>query len=66
MNSRTKTLLIGGALGTLIGVLAGYLYYNSNVEVSEDSGEAQLPTPTAGEALKFGLSLLGLLRLITG
>ena len=66
MNSRTKTLLIGGALGTLIGVFAGYLYYNSNVEVAEEGGVEQLPAPTPGEALKFGLSLLGLLRLITG
>lgn len=66
MNSRTKTYLIGGVVGTLIGVLAGYLYYNSNVEVDEESGGEQLPSPTPGEALKFGLSLLGLLRLITG
>lgn len=65
MNARTRTLLIGGAIGAAIGVFAGYLYFNSNVEVDEE-GTAHLPAPTAGEGLKFGLSLLGLLRLITG
>ena len=65
MNSRTRTLMIGGAIGALIGVFAGYLYYNGNVEVDEEGAE-RLPAPTAGEGLKFGLSLLGLLRLITG
>ena len=66
MNSKTKTLLIGGVLGTAIGILAGFLYYNGNVEINEERGEESLPAPTAGEALKFGLSVLGLLRLITG
>ncbi len=65
MNYRTRTLLIGGVIGALVGALAGYLYFNSNVKVSE-AGEEQLPAPSAGDALKLGLSLLGLLRLITG
>ncbi len=65
MNSRTRTLLIGGVMGALVGALAGWLYFNSNVKVDE-AGEEQLPTPSPGDALKLGLSLLGLLRLITG
>lgn len=65
MNYKTRTLLIGGAIGTLVGVLAGLLYFNSNVKVDE-SGKEQLPVPSAGDALKLGLSLIGLLRLITG
>lgn len=65
MNYRTRTLLIGGLIGALIGTLAGFLYFNSNVKVNE-AGEEQLPAPSAGDALKLGLSLLGVLRLITG
>ena len=65
MNYKTRTLLIGGVVGALIGALAGLLYFNSNVEVTE-AGEEQLPVPSAGDALKLGVSLIGLLRLITG
>ncbi len=65
MNYRMRTLLIGGVIGAAIGVLAGWLYFNSNVKV-DATGKEQLPAPTAGDALKLGLSLLGLLRLITG
>ena len=65
MNNRTRTLLIGGVMGALIGALAGLLYFNSNVKVNE-AGEEQLPVPSAGDALKLGVSLIGLLRLITG
>jgi len=65
VNYRTRTLLIGSLIGALIGALAGYLYFNSNVKMNE-AGEEQLPVPSAGDALKLGLSLLGVLRLITG
>jgi hypothetical protein len=65
VNTKTRTLLIGGGIGVLVGVLAGLLYFNSNVKVDE-SGNEQLPAPSPGDALKLGLSLIGLLRLITG
>jgi len=65
MNNRTRTLVVGGVMGALIGALAGWLYFNSNVKVDE-AGEEHLPVPSPGEALKLGVSLLGLLRLITG
>jgi hypothetical protein len=65
MNYRTRTLLIGGAVGALVGIFAGLLYFNSNVQVDE-GGQELLESPSAGDALKLGLSLLGVLRLITG
>lgn len=65
MNYRTRTLLIGGAVGALVGVFAGLLYFNSNVQVDAE-GIEKLEAPSAGDALKLGLSLIGLLRLITG
>jgi len=65
VNYRTRTLLIGGLIGALVGALAGFLYFNSNVKMNE-AGEEQLPIPSAGDAVKLGLSLMGVLRLITG
>ncbi|MBN1250011.1 MAG: hypothetical protein JXC32_20270 [Anaerolineae bacterium] len=60
---RTRALLIGGALGALIGAIAGWIYYNSNVQVDNEGAEA-LDAPTPGTAVKLGLGLLGVLRLI--
>ncbi len=65
MNTKTRALLIGGIIGLNLGILAGWLYYNSNVEV-DASGNETLESPSPGEALKVGLSALGLLRMITG
>lgn len=61
MNSKTKSLLVGGLLGAVLGGIAGLLYYNSNVEVSE-TGEEQLEAPSPGTSLKLGLSMLTFLR----
>lgn len=63
MNSKTQSLLFGGLLGALLGALAGWLYYNSNVEVDE-KGSEQLEAPTPVNSLKLGLSMLGVLRQI--
>ncbi|MDF1514406.1 MAG: hypothetical protein P1S60_11410 [Anaerolineae bacterium] len=63
MNSKTKSLLFGGLIGALIGAVAGWLYYNSNVEVSEEGAE-QLDAPSPLNALKLGLVMLGVLRQI--
>ena len=64
MNSRTRALLLGSVFGALIGVLAGWLYYNSNVQRDEE-GQEQLALPSPGASLRLGLGLLGVLRLIT-
>jgi hypothetical protein len=63
VNSKTQSLLVGGLIGGILGALAGWLYYNSNVKVSDEGGE-QLEAPTPVESLKLGLSMLGVLRQI--
>ena len=63
MNSQTRSIGVGAILGLLVGTLAGWLYYNANVKVDE-SGEEELAAPKPADGLKWGLSLLGVLRLI--
>jgi hypothetical protein len=63
VNSKSKSLLIGGLLGAIIGSLAGWLYYNSNVQIDEQ-GDEELDAPTPVDSLKLGLSMLGVLRQI--
>jgi hypothetical protein len=59
-------MIIGGAIGALIGVLAAHLYLRSaSVEPGEE-GEAQLPAVQPGDAIKLSLGILGVLRQITG
>lgn len=65
MTAKVRAVLVGGAIGALLGILAGWLYYNGNVQM-DAAGNELLESPTPGEALKVGLSALGLLRLITG
>ena len=64
MNFRTRALVFGGLIGALIGALAGWLYFNTNVLVTEE-GEEQLEAPTPATSLKLGLGLLSVLRQIT-
>jgi len=63
VNFRTRALLIGGLVGALIGVLAGWLYFSSNVLVNEEGSE-QLTAPTPAASLKLGLGMLSVLRQI--
>ncbi len=63
MSSQTRAIGFGAILGLIVGSLAGWLYYNANVNVNE-SGEQTLPAPRPTDGLKWGLSLLGVLRLI--
>jgi hypothetical protein len=61
--TKTRALLIGGLLGLVAGAVAGWVYYNSNVEVDSEGTES-LQAPTPSTAVKLGVGLLGVLRLI--
>lgn len=54
---RPKVFIIFGIGGTLVGLLAAYLFIQN---VNEDDVNA--PEFTAGKGLRIGLLLLGLLR----
>jgi len=56
-NWRVRTMLLGGFLGALTGVAAAYLL----IRRSEDGR----PKIGAGEGVRLGLLLLGLLRQVT-
>ena len=57
-NWKMKTLIIGGVAGLLTGLLAAYLVIQ-RAEQEEDR-----PKLTAGEGVKVGVGVLGLLKLI--
>ncbi|MFZ5917964.1 MAG: hypothetical protein ACOYZ7_13565 [Chloroflexota bacterium] len=60
MNSRNKALVVGGVLGALVGLLAAWILVR-DLDAEE---EAALPEIAAGDSLKIGLTVLGLLRQI--
>ncbi|PWH17638.1 MAG: hypothetical protein DDG59_07880 [Anaerolineae bacterium] len=53
---RTKTLLLGGIIGALVGLSAAYLLVQ---RAEKEQGRLQM---NAGEGIKLGLLVLGLLR----
>jgi hypothetical protein len=57
-NWRAKTLLLGGVIGALTGLAAAYML----VQRAERQGEP--PKLGAGEGVKLGVWVLGLLRRI--
>ena len=60
-NWRTRTLLAGGVLGSLLGVLAAYMFVRAADESSEDGEPKQLQT---GDVFKLGATLLAIVRQI--
>jgi hypothetical protein len=54
---KTKALIIGGIVGSLVGVVATYLFI-------QNRKEDQPPEISAGEGVKLGVLVLGLLRSI--
>ncbi|NLE45036.1 MAG: hypothetical protein GX620_09975 [Chloroflexi bacterium] len=66
MNLRTRVLMIGGVVGAMIGVAAAYLYLRSTPTEVDREGVERLPSPSPGKALTIGLSVLTVLKQITG
>jgi hypothetical protein len=58
-SSKSKILFVGGLLGLLSGLLAAYLL----LQKSQDNEENL--NINAGDGLKVGLSVLGVLKLIS-
>jgi hypothetical protein len=57
-NWKTKTLLIGGVIGVIAGLVAAYIF------IQRAEAEESRPKITAGEGVKVGLGVLTVLRLI--
>ncbi len=59
MNWKTKTLIIGAAVGLAIGLLGAYIVIQRSEQLET------LPEVSAGDGVKVGLGVLGVLRLIS-
>lgn len=59
---RARVLLIGGAVGTVLGLVSAIMYLRASEEVH---GEEAPHAPEAGDAVKLGVALLGIIRTIT-
>ncbi len=58
MNSRNKTLIIGGLVGSVLGILAAWLYAQA---AREEKTTLPQPVPP-GKMVKLGLSVMEVLR----
>ena len=58
-NWKTKTILIGTVVGALTGAMAAYIL------VQQAEKKNARPQLNAGEGVKLGLGVLGLLRLVS-
>ena len=61
MNSRNKVLIIGGLIGSALGILAAWLYMRTPREEEEEPPKA-IP---AGKMVGLGLSVMEVLRQVT-
>ena len=59
---QARTLLMGGIVGTLLGVVSAYLYVKSAKETHGDN--IQPNTPSGKEAFQLGMSVLAIVRTI--
>ncbi len=59
---RARVLLMGGILGTVLGVVSAILYLRA---AEETHGEDLPATPRPRDALRLGIALLAIIRSIT-
>ena len=59
MNSRNKTLIIGGLVGSALGILAAWLYVRTPREEQEAAPPQAIPP---GKMFRLGLSIMEVLR----
>lgn len=64
METRTRVLIVGGALGGLVGVLAAHLYVRATERRLGDERAESLPSFEPSDLIKLTLSVLGVLRLV--
>ncbi len=59
MNWKTKTLIIGAVVGLAIGLIGAYIVIQRSEQLDT------LPELSAGDGVKVGLGVLGVLRLVS-
>ena len=61
MNSQNRTFVIGGLIGSVVGLLAVWLY----VRAAREEEAASLQAIPPGKMVKLGLSIMEVLRQVT-
>jgi len=59
---RARVLIMGGIIGTVLGIVSAILYLRAAEEAHGDDGPG---TPRPRDAMKLGMSLLAIIRSIT-
>ena len=64
MNSRQKSMVIGGIVGAVVGVLGGYLFTRGLDVPTEEKAPQKLSLRSIppGELVKLAISTMGVLR----
>ena len=57
-NWRTKILVVGGVLGTILGLATAFFF----IRTAEESGKDEAPTIEISDALKISFGLISVIR----